>query len=343
MESDSGYQTGDEWQLELFHEIDEGPVFYSDSESGYSDTENQPPQFQQINLFDEIDEIFGPIDHRLEAEQANPANGVNFANENMQLNNENNYAQYENYGFVPDEYTEQNETLNVNFENEQHVIINEYLHQRELENRIVELEGIIQQDDIFPMELEGARIRGVRDEAYLIELEEILGIQRLQIRVEEDSSREHSNMNSTENANRSTNVSKEAETRDKDRINEELKRSRLEIERYENERNTMIEERETIERKAEKLFTALRIEMQEKDIARSAERQARTEFCIKSQELDYEKGLTQAKEEIIKTWEKLNQDKEVDIRKLREENKELRKEIAQLRMTLFETRNHNRL
>jgi len=126
-----------------------------------------------------------------------------------------------------------------------------------------------------------------------------------------------------------------------ERINHEIKISNME-EKHEIETGRLIEELDTVEKKAEKLFTALRIGIQDKESALSINRQLTAELKIREQELSSERNSIMVKDTIIKTWIKLCSEKDKEIEKVREDNKELRREISELRMTIYENRKQSR-
>jgi len=126
-----------------------------------------------------------------------------------------------------------------------------------------------------------------------------------------------------------------------ERINYEIKINNME-EKHEIEKGRLIEELDTVEKKAEKLFTALRIGIQDKESALSINRQLTAELKIREQELSSERSSIIVKDTIINTWIKLCGEKDKELEKVREDNKELRREISELRMTIYENRKQNR-
>ena len=126
-----------------------------------------------------------------------------------------------------------------------------------------------------------------------------------------------------------------------EKIDYEIKINNME-EKHEIEKGRLIEELDTVEKKAEKLFTALRIGIQDKESALSINRQLTAELKIREQELSSERSSIIVKDTIINTWIKLCGEKDKDLEKVREDNKELRREISELRMTIYENRKQNR-
>jgi hypothetical protein len=329
MEADSGYHKSEEWYPEYDQHIYEAEqVYYSDSDSAYSDTEINTPNIQlgeeeeDMELAQEEDNG-GALEEFLEEEEPmeeavhnghimDPPNegamGMPVPCEENQLENRDETEELEDIDmglYLQASRTPFNEAEL--FEELEHL-------ERELErDRAVvrgEEEGIgFQMGLAIPEEYRweefdevclaigdmdlGARMRDMRTRRGPIDIKEI---HKLHTEIE---------------------VAKV--------------RQKLEI-----EKGNLIENLKTAEKKAENLFSALRMAIHDKEIALSIGRQLKTDLITKEEEIKMGRDMNYRKNIIISEWKTLCEDKERELAQVREENKDLRTEISDLRMALCE-------
>jgi hypothetical protein len=329
MEADSGYHTSEEWYPEYDQHIYEAePVYYSDSDSAYSDTEINTPDIQLGEEEEDMEVVEeenneGAFEELLEEEEpmeeaehnghimdppAHEAMGIPVQNEEDQQENRdetegleeidmNLYLQASRTPFNEAELFEELERLERELERDRAIVRTEEEAVGFQMGPAIPEEYRWEEFDetclaIGDMDL-GARMREIRTRRGPIDIKEI---HKLHTDIE---------------------VAKV--------------RQKLEI-----EKGNLIENLKAAEKKAENLFSALRMAIHDKEIALSIGRQLKTEMITKDEELKIGKEMNYRKYVIISEWKTLCEDKERELAQVREENKDLRTEISDLRMALCE-------
>lgn len=382
MEPDSGYHTEDGENIEdpnMQFEYD--PVFYSSCESGYSDTEydnNEEQHFSpniEHNINTPEEQHLPNIEHEVntpEEHNYNPHSEQNLGIPDEQQVNEITIEQ--NLG-TPDEQRggEGIEHVGIIEEQQQNALVEHSLNTPNEQQVHEETEHSVgmqseQQSDtnntyktipeggIFEMELEGDEplIDRIPDVEYLEKM-----LEQHKIEMEEMEANMSWNMFMNENfpeeykwteyeecteewrnpnlARKMVELRKQENNIDREEIAKvyhELQISKME-EKHELEKGSLIEDLNKVEEKGEKLFTALRIEIQLKEMLESKEKQLKAEIEVKVQELELEKAKAV-------TWERLTKERENEIDRITKENIELRKEISELRITMYRKRRKER-
>lgn len=114
------------------------------------------------------------------------------------------------------------------------------------------------------------------------------------------------------------------------------------VEKQKMERKEWEKSINTLERRSENLYTALKLAVNDKDVAVSSNKEFQAELEVKEKELEIEQETSRKSKRIGQIWMGLYRDKEKEVTEYRERNKHLERELSELKMELQVVREERR-